>query len=534
MLYKDYKTPIPLERRDELNRKVIYLIDSGQAEKSGITREDVYNVYTGIGGLHGLKREDFANYHEYSEHKKKFENGQFFTPSQICELVMTCLRPGEHDLVADLTCGMGSFFNYAPVTANVYGCELDVNAWKVAHFLYPEANLEQCDIRSYKPEIRFDYVVGNPPFNLRWWIGEGNEMTSQLYYCYKAAELMKPLGIMALVVPQSFLADDFLDKTQIRGMEQRFRFLGQLNLSDNAFSALGVREMPTKLQFWQRRSEEDGTSEWRYTTDGLEPVPSEFDIDKTAQRIYDSILMLPKADLEKNKSRVMLELARTYSASQGFAYETQKLLYQIKAHPATRNQYARCCEYLHRFFTQKMPEGMDYKEWDKVKLTEAKVLVYLRRALQKQNKKPERDLIALVKRDDSFVYKAYSAKMRRKLTGDMQTPVPVYRAVLDNEPEKFPGFERLLRRKHREYEVQSQPFSEMSEDPQIGQWLRDFKLWDAENEEYIYLNDIQRHDINLMLQKRYGMLQWEQGSGKTLAAIAMGLYRMEKQGSLPL
>ncbi len=70
----------------------------------------------------------------------------------------------------------------------------------------------------------------------------------------------------------------------------------------------------------------------------------------------------------------------------------------------------------------------------------------------------------------------------------------------------------------------------MVEDPAIAVWLNEFTLWDAENEEYIHLNDIQRQDINRMLQKRYGMLQWEQGSGKTLAAIAMGLYRMQEQG----
>ncbi|MBO4915372.1 MAG: N-6 DNA methylase, partial [Oscillospiraceae bacterium] len=53
---------------------------------------------------------------------------------------------------------------------------------------------------------------------------------------------------------------------------------------------------------------------------------------------------------------------------------------------------------------------------------------------------------------------------------------------------------------------------------------------DDENEENIQLNEKQRHDVNLILQKRYGMLQWEQGSGKTLAAIATGTYRMLYQG----
>ena len=54
--------------------------------------------------------------------------------------------------------------------------------------------------------------------------------------------------------------------------------------------------------------------------------------------------------------------------------------------------------------------------------------------------------------------------------------------------------------------------------------------WDAENNEAIHLNEPQRHDINLVLQKRNTLLQWEQGSGKTLAGIAVGQYRMNCQG----
>ena len=529
MKYEDQHTPIPREQREELNQKIIYLIDSGRAEDCGITREDIFNAYTGIGGLHGLDRKDFDSYHKYSEEKKLFENGQFFTPPALCALVMACLRPSEHDLIADLTCGMGNFFNYAPTGANVYGCELDVNAYKVARYLYPEANLVQGDIRTYRPEVRFDYVVGNPPFHLKWWVEDGTEMPSQIYYCVKAAELLKPLGILALIVPQSFLADDFSDKAMIREMEGRYWFLGQLALPDDSFSRLGVSGMPTKLQFWQKKSEASGQGK-RYTADYLPSVKSGFDMDREVRRIYETVLAMPKAGLEHNRSQVLLELAKVNNASKGFSYQAQKILYQIKAHPATKDQYAKCCEYLHRFYTQKQPEGMDYKEWQRVRLTEPKVLSYLRRALQKQNRKPEWDVVALVKQNDQFVYKSYSAKARRSLTGDMQTPVPVYQAVLDNEPERFPGFEKLLRRKMREYDNQSQLFDNMPENPVIGKWLKEFALWDAENEEYIYLNDVQRRDINRMLQKRYGMLQWEQGSGKTLAAIAVGVYRMQNQG----
>ena len=103
---------------------------------------------------------------------------------------------------------------------------------------------------------------------------------------------------------------------------------------------------------------------------------------RQAQQIYERVLMLPKADLERNKARILLELAHNRAASKNFAYESQKLLYQIKAHPATRSRYARCCEYLHRFYTEEKPPNVKYEEWVKSRLTEKQVLSYLWRALR--------------------------------------------------------------------------------------------------------------------------------------------------------
>lgn len=251
-------------------------------------------------------------------------------------------------------------------------------------------------------------------------------MASQLYYCVKAAELLKPMGILALIVPQSFLADQFMDGNMIRVMEGRFRFLGQVILPDSAFSALGVNSMPTKLQFWQARSS-SSAEDRRYTTETDCTLSTHFDMEREAQQIYERVLMLPKADLERNKSQILLELAHSRDTSKNFPYESQKLLYQIKAHPATREHYARCCEYLLRFYTEKQPLNMKYEEWVKRRLTEKKVLYYLRRTLRLQNRKPERDVVDLVKQNDQFIYKAYSAQARRSLTEKMRQPIPVYR-----------------------------------------------------------------------------------------------------------
>ena len=70
MKYSCSDVPIPQSKRKELNEKVLSLIDSGTADTFDISREDIFNAYTGDGGLHGLDRKDFANYHAYSEAKK--------------------------------------------------------------------------------------------------------------------------------------------------------------------------------------------------------------------------------------------------------------------------------------------------------------------------------------------------------------------------------------------------------------------------------------------------------------------------------
>lgn len=532
MKYTPCLEHIPQEQRKAINEKILYLIDQGNAEQSGILRQDIYDAYTGDGGLHGLQRKDFANYHDYSEAKKEIENGQFFTPTHLCQLVMESLRLSNNDVVGDLTCGMGSFINFMPTESNFYGCELDAKAYKVAQHLYPASNVEHQDIRLYAPAIRMDYVVGNPPFNLGWWIKDGTEIISQLYYCMKAAELLKPYGILALIVPLSFLADAFSDSGMIKAVEEHFSFLGQIRLPDDSFVNMGVNGFPTKLMFWQRKSDATGYEAQRYNPDLQMSILPHFNVMATALRLHDLFLSHAKATLEKNRYHVLLELSRGKSASDGFVYQVRQLLYQIKAHPATNAYYNKCCEYIHRFQTQKQPDTMPYKEWCKIRITEAKVLVYLRKALEKQQSKPARDVIALVKKDYDFVYKGYSAKVRRQMSDDMKTPVPIYKAILHHDPKDFPGYERFVRKKQQAYQLQNRKFSEMEDDPKIAKWLSGFWLWDSENEEEILLNDLQQHDLNCMIQKPYTLLQWEQGSGKTLAGIAVGLYRMQKQNIL--
>ena len=159
---------------------------------------------------------------------------------------------------------------------------------------------------------------------MKWYLEDGSETLSQLYYCIKAAGLLKPFGIMALIVPQSFLADSFTDGRFIQEMESRFSFLGQVTLPDNAFLAMGAGRFPTKLQFWQRRSGLEGWVPLPYTTKPGLSLTSDFHIQSEARRIYDCFLEKARADLEVHKSHILLELAKSRDTSAEFQYKVKR------------------------------------------------------------------------------------------------------------------------------------------------------------------------------------------------------------------
>ena len=225
---------------------------------------------------------------------------------------MDCLHIEQDDLVADLTCGMGTFFNFLPNERNAYGCELDIDAYKVAAFLYPQVHLENKDIRRYAPGVQFDYILGNPPYNLRWWVEEGENCLSQFYYCIKAAELLKPLGVLAIIVPTSFLSDTFSDGAMITRMENAFNFLGQAVLPETAFRDMGVAQIPVKLQFWQKRSQAI-LEVHRYQMESLD-LSDGFSAEQAVQ-IYREMIQPAQELLKENRAKILRELAQCRNTS---------------------------------------------------------------------------------------------------------------------------------------------------------------------------------------------------------------------------
>lgn len=495
---------VPQSMREEINKKIEYIVNHNLSEEeTGVTKEDIFNAYTGKGGLHGLHLSNFDNYSSYQKAKGEVEQGQFFTPYPLVEWVYGCLHISDTDLIADLTSGHGAFASCAPIESNFYGCEVDIQAYRVSRYLYPEAHMTHTDIRDYMPGVTFDYILGNPPFHLSWKI-DGEYYSSELYYCLRAAELLKPAGILAVIVPMSFCADEFTDGGKIQLLNERFNYICQIGLREDTFAHLGVTDYPTKLLILQKKSKylEDSF----YNTDVLELTNPDF--------LWFCYLQPATIKRQKIKQKVLLEMMQETGQEKEWIRKVQKLLYDIKRHPVTRPYYAECLEFFQKFQTQKKPDYMNYDEWQKVKLKPEDVMKKLKATLQRQNpKKSKTD--RLVKNSYTVSYNGAVSDINSLILGE------------DSFPKEEPWLRRLIARKQKEYYIQSQPFADMEQDPLIAEWLDNLVF--IGDDKKIRLNPMQKKDINLFLQKRYSYIQWEQGSGKTLAGIAIGKYRMEMQ-----
>jgi hypothetical protein len=470
--------------------------------ETGITKDDIAGSYTDLGGLHGLNYNDYGNYYDYQQEKQKLEIGQFFTPYNLADWIINCLKPKKSDLTADLCCGHGAFINSTPNELNFYGCEIDKSAFKVAKYLYSEAKISCDDIRNYNPGTTFDYVVGNPPYNLCW-RKDGESYSSEFYYCLRAAELLKPCGVLAIIVPESFASDEFSNKAQIEKLNEKFNFVAQIKLDENSFKDLGVENYSTKLLILQKKSKH--TENVPFKTEIL------INISNSEEVFQNYLKPLIKAK-EELKQKLLLENLNTEQCEEKWSFKVKKLLYDIKCHPKTEKYLAECQEYINKYFSQKQPEYMDYAEWQKVKIKPDDVIKKLKKTLNLQH--PQKN------KKNRLIKNRHTLKFN-------DVSVPIYKAVTKNYyPFEDKTYLKLIDKKINQYELQSKDFSKMEQNSHIENWLKNFQL--KVGFETIKLNKMQLHDTNLFLQKPYAFVQWEQGSGKTITGIAQAEYRLQQ------
>ena len=516
-MYAIIPQQIPQGMRAEVNEKILFAIDSG---KDLIPAESIYNCYTGIGGLHNLKQSDFANYHEYAEAKKESEMGQFFTPHEVCRDMADMLSPTSSEMILDMCCGMGNFFNHLPNLHNAYGFDIDGKAVSVARYLYPDAHIEKCDLRQYYPEQRFDIVIGNPPFNLKF-----DYKLSQEYYMDKAYDVLNPAGILMIIVPGSFMQSGFWEKTGIAGINSNFSFVGQTKLAPSAFAATGVHDFNTKIMVFLRKSVHIGMR--AYSAEEF------ITVEELKKRIGGARAMKHRLrfDLMRETNRIDKEELEL------FEYRLAKYMYELKVH-AKLNRYIGKTEALVTKFRNQKPPGNATREqvnqWEKNKLTPKKVLAVIRRYITSQNTVPRKE-VALVKTSYGFKLKQYAPRLLDKVPhkaasiNDLvleRAELPMPEVPTEKNMRQIRAAEKLIRRKRREYEMQDRQFPEMEEDDRLKEYL-DRTTFINKDGDVCEFTTLQKHDLNLVLQKRYALLNWQQGSGKTAAVYHRAKYLLK-------
>lgn len=231
----------------------------------------------------------------------KQDEGQFFTPIQICEFIVyslplqTMLSENSKALkVIDYACGAGHFLNtYAnelkrylkkeelkEYYKNIYGIEKEYRLSKVSkvssamygqneiNILYADAlasfelaNTSNLEGEKAKPQIEsnsFDLLIANPPYSVKGFLETLSNKSKNTYklfnddinietnnaiecfFCERANQILKDNAKAAIILPSSILNKDSIYKNTREILFQNFDFIAIVELGSCTFGATGT------------------------------------------------------------------------------------------------------------------------------------------------------------------------------------------------------------------------------------------------------------------------------------------------------
>ncbi len=172
VLPKDYARPAIDKRR--LGELIDLIGTIGLGDKANRSRDILGRVY-----------EYFLGQFASSEGKK---GGEFYTPRSVVRLLVEMLAPHDNARILDPCCGSGGMFIQSEKfieahggrrgSVAVYGQELNHTTWRLCQMNLAiraiDAGIERGDSfhDDKHKDLRADYVLANPPFNVSDWGGE--------------------------------------------------------------------------------------------------------------------------------------------------------------------------------------------------------------------------------------------------------------------------------------------------------------------------------------------------------------------------
>ncbi len=511
--------------------------------------EFIHRNFTGLGGLHDVRFQDHGNFHDYTKAKQEFELGQFFTPAAVCQLIIEMLEIEPDTSVADICCGMGQFFNYLPAS-DCYGIEIEDNAFNVAKKLYPNANIQLGDMRSMQDIPPQDYILGNPPFNLQWddttnpLRSQQNKLLSQDFYLYQSCQHLKPGGLLCFICPDTWPNDELRHAQARQFLESNFTAIFEVALPGNTFQNYGVTHFKTKILCFQKTISDQPAS---FPTIRLtyQDARDQWRISSAYQAFLDRKQQAREYQIRTRHERYF-QLRREADQDRVQEDQYRKLLYEIKrTHPAKAG--AVIAQY-NEIGEATCPQGVSFEKWDRTRPTLPKLLTRMRRTL---SARPQRHRVRLVKtknalrlQPDSHIAaralsqadlqtswnlhklvnhehwqqesKSFSATLKR-----LSTQPLVYRTKNKCIPIPLKSFcvQRYLRRKRHAFKHYRSDISQAQACPGTVEQLQALRFGDKQ------LLPHQVEDVAKALTKPAALLNWEMGTGKTLAAIAWSKLR---------
>ncbi len=151
--------------------------------------------------MHYLDKTKVVIKNKSLESRKKL--GQYFTPSEEVYGIINWLGIKKESLVLEPSFGTGQFFEQLlDLTDNLYGVEIDKEI-----FTPYNVNCFNEDFLTWKTDVRFDFIIGNPPyFETNKYNKDFEEIVSgrtNIYSLFikKSIDLLKDGGTLAFIIP---------------------------------------------------------------------------------------------------------------------------------------------------------------------------------------------------------------------------------------------------------------------------------------------------------------------------------------------
>ena len=171
--------------------------------------------------------------------------GQFYTPASIVKTLVAVLSPNEGK-VYDPCCGSGGMFVQSEKfieahggklgNVSIYGQEANPTTWRLAAMnlairgIEFNLGLESNDTftKNQHPDLRADYILANPPFNIsdwwnaslegdvRWMYGEPPESNANYAWLQHMLTHLKPTGVAGIVLANGSLSTNQTTELSIR------------------------------------------------------------------------------------------------------------------------------------------------------------------------------------------------------------------------------------------------------------------------------------------------------------------------------